>query len=186
MKYLGLIVTFFIAIGSAVGQNETGAELAHEIEWLSFEEAYELNKTEPKRWVIDISTSWCGWCKKMDTDTFSDSLIVSVVNENYYAVALDGEYKKDIVLGEQKFSFVESGRRGYHELPAQLMGGKMSYPTIIFLETDLSILSPIPGYKGPEDFIALLDYFKLYNAVDNPIKWEEFNASYESPYDSGK
>ena len=34
--------------------------------WISFEQAVELQKKEPRKILIDVYTDWCGWCKKMD------------------------------------------------------------------------------------------------------------------------
>ena len=32
------------------------------------------------------------------------------------------------------FKFIPQGNRGYHELAAALLNGKMSYPTVVFME----------------------------------------------------
>ena len=56
--------------------------------------------------MIDVSTSWCGWCKKMDATTFEAPLIINYVNENYYAIRLDGEGKEDIVLDSTTFKLL--------------------------------------------------------------------------------
>lgn len=152
------------------------------IHWLSFEEAFALHQVTPKKWVVDVSTVWCGWCKKMDKTTFSDSLVAEHVTENFYAIALDGEYKGDITIGDRTYEFVDEGRRGYHQLPAELMGGKMSYPTIVFLGDELQNLSSIPGYKNAADFLQVVEFFEVYDATKNPIKWTDFVADYVSPY----
>jgi thioredoxin-related protein len=183
-KYIAIFALLLSGSGSLFAQGDQtppSEAVSDEIHWLSFEEALALNKINPKKWVIDVSTSWCGWCKKMDKDTFQDSLIVEHVNANYYAVALDGEGKADIVVEDRTFKFVESGTRGYHELPAELMGGKMSYPTIIFLGGELQNLSAVPGYKGPKDFLAILEFFEAFDA-DNPVSWTDFMETYVSPY----
>jgi len=159
-----------------------GASEQPKINWLTFEEAYELHQKEPKKWVIDVWTTWCGWCKRMDQNTFSDSLVIEHVNANYYAVSLDGEYKKEIKIEDRTYSFVAQGRRGYHELPAELMGGKMSYPTVVFLGEELQNLSAIPGYRGPKDFLQIVEFFEAYDAESNPIQWADFVETYESPY----
>jgi hypothetical protein len=44
--------------------------------------------------------------------------------------------KKDIIFNDHTFKFQKQGRRGYHQLPATLMDGKLSYPTTIILSTD--------------------------------------------------
>jgi thioredoxin-related protein len=152
-----------------------------EINWMSFEEAFELNKTAPKKWMVDVSTSWCGWCKKMDASTFVDPIITDYLNENYYAIRLDGEEKEDIVLDGATFKFVASGRRGYNELPAKLMGGKMSYPTIVFLSPEVQVYQSIPGYKSKEDLLPILQFINEFEA--NPsLTWEQFNEAFTSPY----
>lgn len=189
MKRTFSLLSLCFSVLFAYGQH--GSDAASEIEstsskihWLTFEEAFELHQAAPKKWVIDVSTVWCGWCKKMDKTTFSDSIVVDHVSENFYAVALDGEYKGDITIGERTYEFVDEGRRGYHQLPAELMGGKMSYPTIVFLGEELQNLSSIPGYKDAADFLQIVEFFEVYDAADNPIKWEDFVANYESPYPS--
>ncbi|MCP4457934.1 MAG: DUF255 domain-containing protein, partial [Cytophagales bacterium] len=56
-----------------------------EIHWLSFEEAMVLNEKNPKKILVDIYTDWCGWCKRMDKDTYEKAEIIKIVNEKYYA-----------------------------------------------------------------------------------------------------
>jgi thioredoxin-related protein len=173
--------SFYGAAQSATKPDADSIPVKTEINWLSFEEAFELNKTSPKKWMIDISTSWCGWCKKMDASTFSDPLIIKYLNDNYYAVALDGEEKKDITMDEVTFKFVANGRRGYHELPAKLMNGKMSYPTIVFLSSEVQVYQALPGYKSKQDLLPILNFINGFDA--NPDRtWDEYIKSYESPY----
>jgi thioredoxin-related protein len=187
MKRFLTLLTLCLSVSMAFAQHgsETTSKVSSdtpEINWLTFEEALALHEEEPKKWVIDVWTTWCGWCKRMDATTFSDTLVVRHVNENFYAVSLDGEYKEDIQVGERTYSFVDEGRRGYHQLPAELMGGKMSYPTIVFLGDDLTNLSSVPGYRNAKDFVQILEFFEIFDK-ENPIKWEDFVENYESPYE---
>ena len=187
MKRILTLLTLCISTSFTFGQHGTdtateGESNAPKINWISFEEAFALHQNEPKKWVIDVSTVWCGWCKRMDKTTFSDSLVIDHVNKNFYAVALDGEHKGDITVGDRTYVFVNEGRRGYHQLPAELMGGKMSYPTIVFLGEGLENLSSIPGYKDAPAFLQIVEFFEVYDAKENPIKWADFVEDYESPY----
>jgi thioredoxin-related protein len=183
MKRATVVFILFLTATFSFGQNEAGSTSTQQkINWLSFEEAFALHQTAPKKWVIDVSTEWCGWCKRMDQTTFSDSLVIEHVTANFYAVALDGEHKEDITIGDQTYKFVAEGRRGYNQLPAELMGGKMSYPTIIFFGDDLQNYGPVPGYRDARDFLQLLEFFEVYHPVSNPISWDAFSANYVSPY----
>ena len=180
------IFTVLLCIGFLHAQEDDSTVVsevkAAEIHWMTFEEALDANEQEPKKWLIDIYTDWCGWCKRMDATTFKDSLIVDYVNGHYYAVSFDAEQKGDVVVGETTYKFVAEGRRGYHELAAALMNGKMSYPTYVFLNGKLQNLSPIGGYKAAKDFLPILEFIFEYDPETNPINWETFLTEYDSPY----
>src|SRR5690606_40147878 len=52
------------------------------IKWLTFDEASELAAKEPKMILVKVYTDWCGWCKKMDKETFMDSEVINYVNRS--------------------------------------------------------------------------------------------------------
>ena len=80
--------------------------------------------------------------------------------------------KKDIIFNDHTFKFQKQGRRGYHQLPATLMDGKLSYPTTIILSTDEKVLDKIPGYLDKKIMGKVLVFFseKYYKTK----KWKGF------------
>lgn len=149
------------------------------IEWLTWQEATERMKKEPRKIMIDVYTDWCGWCKRMDATTMKDETVSQIVTEDYYAVKMDGEYKEDIEFMGRTYKYVGQGRRGYHELPAELMNGKMSYPTLVFLNEKYEVIQPLPGYQQARDLEVILAYFG--GDFHKTTNWNDFQSEYKSP-----
>ena len=148
------------------------------INWISFEKAIALNRDTPKPILIDMYTDWCGWCKKMDKDTYSNAVIINLINTNFYAVKLDGEGKEDITYRAHTFKFKNDQGRKYHELAAALVNGKLSYPATIFLNEEEQLIQNIPGYLPKEDFEKILTYFSNQNYKETT--WLDFEKKFKS------
>jgi len=131
------------------------------IQWMSIEEAYALTLSEenPKKIFIDVYTDWCGWCKRMDKATFQNAEVAAYMNANYYNVKFDAEQRESVVILDNTFKFIPQGNRGYHELAAALLNGKMSYPTVVFMNDKFELLSPVPGYQEPTGFLQVAKFF---------------------------
>lgn len=148
------------------------------IKWHSIDQALQLASQEPRMLVIDVYTDWCGWCKRMDASTFSDPEVIELMNTHFYPVKLDAEGKEDIVIGDRTFKFVDNGRRGYHEIAAIVTRGRLSYPTISYLDAQGKVLEAAPGFKTADQFMIYLSYY-----ADGAYKsqtFDEFSAGYAS------
>lgn len=142
-----------------------------EIRWYTLEEAIEQNSKEPRKFMVDVYTDWCGWCKRMDATTFSDGEIASYVNTHFYPVKFNAEMKDSLTLGDRTYYFIDNGRRGYHEVAAILTKGRLSYPTIVYLDEELRHISVEPGYKTAAQLTEKLIYYneEKYKAQQDPI-----------------
>ena len=154
------------------------ASAQEEVKWYSIEEAIQLASQEPRVLLIDVYTDWCGWCKRMDANTFSDPIVAIAMNEHFYPVKLNAEGKDDIVIGERTFKYVASGNRGYHEMAAIVTKGRLSYPTISYVDAQGKVLQAAPGYKTPEQFKVYLEYYSGETYKNQTF--EDFSSRYAS------
>jgi len=77
---------------------------AQDINWISLEKVTELQRTNPKNVIIDVYTNWCGPCKLMDKNTFSNPEIVNYINNNYYAVKFNAEGNETVSFMNKTFT----------------------------------------------------------------------------------
>jgi thioredoxin-related protein len=148
------------------------------IKWLDIEEAAAQNKKKPKKIFIDMYTDWCGWCKKMDAATFINPVIVDYMNENYYAVKFNAERKDTVTFnGKDYFNPNPSGTRSSHQLAQELLAGRMSYPSFVFLDETLKKVTTVPGYRKAPEFESILHY--IGEDAYKTQKWEEFSVTFK-------
>jgi|TARA_R110002049_G_scaffold129938_1_gene288018 thioredoxin-related protein len=139
-KVVGLLVLLVFVQQLATAQK-------NEITWYSFEEAIQKTAEKPKMVLVDVYTDWCGWCKKMDRNTFTDSKVIEYVNENFYAVKLNAEDRK------RKFEF--KGKEYTEQMMAYNMRVR-SYPNFVVMDAAMENITQLPGYREPDNFISSL------------------------------
>tara|TARA_Y100001978_G_C23500867_1_gene340955 strand:+ start:17 stop:547 length:531 start_codon:yes stop_codon:yes gene_type:complete len=172
MKRLLLSVVVLISLSAFAGDKDSP------VKWYTFEEALEAQAKEPKPLFMDIYTDWCGWCKKMDKNTFANAEIAKYLNENFYPVKFDAEQKEEIEYKGTTYKFVQKGRRGSHELAIAILQGQMSYPSVAFMTEEAELLTVVPGYMEAKDFEPIIHFFGGgYYKED--IKWEDFKKEFK-------
>ena len=125
---LGIIVygycSFINPVVSADGINFTDGTLT---------EAIRKAKSENKAVFIDVSTTWCGYCKKMKRNAFSDKTVGAYFNDKFVSIEMDAEKGEGIAFA-QKYNV-------------------NSFPTFIILDKNETVVLIGVGYLDKEQFM---------------------------------
>jgi len=148
-----LVIVFFFGLKSYFKIDEQNAEAVEEtkplaLDWLSYNEGLALAEKENKYILIYFYTDWCGYCKKMDKETYSKEEVIGILNENFVVVKVNAESNNKVIENGEEITERELAKL------YQVTG----YPTTWFLESNHSRVAPLPGYVTTEQFIPVLNY----------------------------
>jgi len=179
---LGLLSIIFASqLASAQTEGKTDGNA---INWLTIEEAVEMYKTNPKPMLIDVYTDWCHWCKHMMKTTFSDDEVVPYINTNFYPVRFNAETKDSITYFDTIYVNNGIGSRPTHDLAIKLLDGRLSYPSIVYLDRDGN-RSVVPGFLKPREILPILVYFT--EEINKTTPYPEFEKYFKETYpDNGQ
>ena len=101
----------------------------------SWEEALKKAKKENKIIFLDAYAAWCGPCKLMAKNTFTDEAVGEYFNEHFINFKMDMEKNAEGPRLSRKFAL-------------------RAYPTLYFVDKNESLVHQDLGYKEPKDLIA--------------------------------
>jgi len=106
-----------------------------EVTWAtSYADANAKAKAGGKLVMIDFYTDWCGWCKKLDKDTYTNARVAALTDKECVSVKVNAE-KEGIALAKK---YAVTG-----------------FPTILFLDPATgAVAGRIGGYMPPAPFAA--------------------------------
>ena len=160
--------TFIIACdcgNETKAQSNTKAAVSTEFTWyLDWDEGMAAAKKEKKPVVVDFYADWCGYCKKMDKETFAAPEIKHRFVNGWIAIKIDIEDKN-------KTATVDGNTMTHAELVRYFR--VTGFPTYLFIDKEGKPVSPYSGYVPKERFGQLLDYFKDEVYTKN-IKFNEY------------
>jgi thioredoxin 1 len=130
---------------------------------VSFAEAKEAAAKEHKAIMIDFYTTWCGWCKVLDRNTYSDENVTKITDAKFVSVKIDAEKGEGIELAKKY--------------------GINGYPTIIFFDEGGKEIDRVVGYEDATRFArslesaaaggskAIIGEVESKKSTNDPKKW---------------
>ena len=108
-----------------------------QFEQASWDEVKTKAQQENKDIFIDVYTDWCGPCKKMDKEIFSQQEVGDYINKRFVSYKLNAEKGEGIQLA-QEFSVA-------------------AFPTLLFVSSQGEVIHRDTGYKDKEALFSLVN-----------------------------
>lgn len=99
-----------------------------------FRQAARQSARQRKPMLVLVTAPWCGYCQKMQRETFTDRNIADAVNTGYLPVMVDNDTNERLV-----------GALGVEGLP-----------TTLVISPDLKVISSTSGYQSAKELQATL------------------------------
>lgn len=112
---------------------------ASEIKWQPFDSAVKKSGTGGKLIYLYFNTDWCGYCRKMEKETFSDPRVAQYLNQEFIPVSINPE--KDKKGGKVASAFRVRG-----------------FPASGFSPDGEKAIAVQPGFIPPDMFLVMLKY----------------------------
>jgi thiol:disulfide interchange protein len=101
---------------------------------LSLGDALDRARAENRLVMVDVYTDWCGWCRKLDSETYGDARVAAAL-ANVISIRVNAEKGGERVAEKYRV-------RGF--------------PTVLFLSGSGEVVEKIEGYVGADEMLRVL------------------------------
>ena len=153
---IGIVV---ILAGSLLSEDKTQSKKfvdysdADSIVWLSYEEASAMSQATDKHIFIHFTTKWCGWCRKMERDVYSQPEVIKMLNSKFAPVKIWADSDEEIEIEGYRISQKDLAKQEF---------AVTSYPQYWFVRPDKGKVGPVKGYIETEKFMNILTFVGEY------------------------
>ncbi len=139
--FIGILVTFSSLL--TLAQDDISS-----LKWHEWEEGVKEAHNSGKFLLVDIYTTWCGWCKRMDCSVYIHPRVQELLAAQFVPVKLNAESE----------TVIANGANHYTERECAKLLDVHSYPTILVFDTNFKLVARLNGYQDSDKFIQFLLY----------------------------
>lgn len=168
---IGFLLVLALALMASAGEKAGSKDKAKQgtfvdtnaIIWHRYDEGLKLAKETDRPIMINFTTSWCGYCKKMNRTTFKDAEIIKSLNGDFVSIKVNCESNLELDVDGYKITERNLARAEY---------GIRGYPTYWFLKPEATRIAPLSGYQESNRLKDILFYIK--NDLSDKMKYDEY------------
>jgi thioredoxin-related protein len=155
-----VFILFLLQAGFIFAQENKGIDFKSQLSW---QEVVQAATEENKLIFIDLYTTWCGPCKRLEQEIFTQDSVADKFNPTFINYRVDAEKGEGIELAKQF--------------------GVTGYPYLVFTDQSGQMVYASVGYKGVDALITLADQAITESQTEKPMGiWEsEYKSKHEDP-----
>lgn len=134
------------------------------VTWYRWNEGLAAAARSKRPVIVDVYTDWCGWCKRMDRETYARAEVGAYLNAHFVMVRLNAESTER--ASYQGRAFDGKSLAGAFDVTG--------YPTTIFLRPNGDHMVNVPGYIPAEKFMKLARFIGDGD-MDRGVSWETYS-----------
>jgi thioredoxin-related protein len=116
--------------------------------WVGWDEGMKEAQRSGRPVLVDVYTGWCGYCKRMDSEVYSQPAVSEYLAKRFVTVKLDAESGERVTYAGRNYASRNLAAAFHVE----------GYPTTMFFSAKGEHLFDAPGYFPAERFALLLRY----------------------------
>ena len=118
------------------------------LEWLAFDAATDRAQSQNKHLIVDVYTTWCGWCRIMEKQTYGDPEVAAYLKQNFVLAKVNGEASTKMHWRGKELTEREFARAI----------GVNGYPATYFLKPNSDMLGGVSGFVRSPEFMIYAKY----------------------------
>ncbi len=149
--FISILLIFSLSSWAIHGGEAKEATEDELLNWLPYDQALTKSKVENIPTLIYFYSDNCGWCRKLENETFTNEKIREII-KNYFSIVRINSSSNEFVTQNGE----EITEKQLSEDVYQVRGN----PTIWFLSQENERIASLPGFIEAGVFIDVLQYIK--------------------------
>jgi thioredoxin-related protein len=125
---------------------------ATQVGWVPYDEGLAVAKKTNRHMFVDFTATWCGWCKKMERETFNRPEVIAMLNNNFIPIKVWGDLNNSLNIDGYKITEKEFANSR----------GVQGYPTFVFETPAQQAITAFTGYRDAATLMNYLTQVKKY------------------------